>query len=231
MKKKVEFDEFAKNYRAEQDKHLSLTGDDSEYFARYKVHQLATWNPNLLSKANNILDFGCGDGLMSSYLAYYFNNSKVFGTDISEESVDIAKANYKNINFSMIAENHIDFPDNFFDIVCSAGVFHHIKHTEHHIWIAELMRVLKPGGICVIFEPNPLNPGTQYIFWNHPMEENAQMLWPWYTKKFLNPFGTIDMKFFSYFPGWLKKLRFLEPWLERVPFGGLYAAMLTKNTT
>ena len=231
MKNNAEFDKFAKEYRQEQDRNLLLTGDDSDYFARYKVHQFATWYPSLLTKASNILDFGCGDGLMSSYLAYYFNNAKVYGTDISAESITIAQQSYNNIHFSVTDEGgaQLDFADEFFDIVCSAGVFHHIPVSQHKLWINELVRVLKPGGICIIFEPNPLNPGTQYIFWRHPMEANAKMLWPWYAKSLLAPFGNITTKFFSYFPGWLKNLRVLEPWLEQIPLGGIYAAILEKK--
>jgi len=227
-KTQAEFDDFAEKYRSQQDQHLAATGDDSDYYAKYKVHKLASWKPQLLAKENNILDFGCGDGLMSYYLAYYFNRSKVHGIDISSESIEIAKSfNYKNIEFSAIT-NKIDFSDNYFDIICAAGVFHHIPPDEHKLWAKELIRVLKPGGICVIFELNPLNPGTQYIFWNHPMEKNAKMLWPWQTKKLFVNTGKTENKFFCYFPNWLKYFREYEPYFEKIPFGGLYACITEK---
>ena len=231
MKKnnKAEFDFYIENYRKEQDKHLWMTGDDSEYFARYKVHKLAAWNTHLLSRKNKILDFGCGDGLMSYYLAHYFNQSEVFGADISADSIEQAREMCPNVTFEVIDQG-LPYDDSYFDIVCAAGVFHHIPFSEHQHWIAELIRVTKPNGLIILFELNPLNPGTQYIFRNHPMEKNAKMLWPWYTKKLLAQVGKPLNQYLCYFPSWLSWFRFLEPFLETwCIFGGLYASSVLKK--
>ncbi len=228
MKKKVEFDEFVKDYRKKQDGYLSATGEDSDFFARYKVHLLATWLESELKEPNQILDFGCGDGLMTSYLAYYFNNSKVFGADISQYSIDLAKQAFPKLSFSCI-DSELEFKEESFDIVVAAGVFHHIPFCEHSFWINQMIRCLKPGGKLVIFEINPLNPGSQYIFRNNPMEDNAKMLFPWYTKKLLRVYGEVKTRFFCFFPGFLSHFRFLERYLEIVPLGGLYATLLTKK--
>lgn len=225
---KPEFDRFAKDYRAEQDKYLKLTGEDSDYYARYKVHKLVSWLPQEQSKENKILDFGCGDGLMTNYLAHYFNNSKISGVDISDESIRIARASYDNIDFKTI-ERKINVADNSYDIICSAGVFHHIKEQDHKHWISELTRVLKPGGICVIFESNPLNPGTQYLFWNHPMEKDSKMLKHWYTKGLLKKYGEVSTNHFCFFPKWFKFLRVFESLISWLPLGGLYACLLKKK--
>lgn len=226
---KVEFDEFVDDYRSKQDGHLWLTGESSEYFARYKVYKLATWITHLLNQNNNILDFGCGDGLMSYYLAYYFNNSTITGVDISETSINIAKKLYPKLTFLTI-KTYLPFQDKSFDIICAAGVFHHIPFDQHAFWISELFRVLKPNGRLVLFELNPCNPGTQYIFRTHPMEKNAKMLWPWYTKNLVKSYGLAVNKYFCFFPGWLKILRDLESRLENwCLFGGLYATILHKS--
>ena len=99
----------------------------------------------------------------------------------------------------------------------------------HEHFTKELNRVLKPNGILVIFELNPLNPGTQYIFKHAPMDANATMLTPWYTQKLLKPYGTSKLKFYGFFPHFLNKLRGTEKFLTKVPFGGLYASLLTKQ--
>lgn len=229
---KEEFDNFAQDYRDSQDKELALTGEDSDYFARYKVYKFVSWFPLLQQQSLRILDFGCGDGLMSRYLAYYFNNSKIVGVDISGESIAIAKKKYPNIDFFKI-ENKLCFEnkEELFDLIFVAGVFHHIPFDQHLKWVDELSCYVKPGGKLVIFELNPLNPGTQWIFFNHPMEKNAQMLKPWYaTKLFSNIVNsTLNIKYFCFFPGWLSWLRPIEPYLEWCFLGGLYSLIIQKN--
>lgn len=227
--KTPEFDEFAENYRQVQDEHLWLSGENSEYFAEYKVRQLLEWLPQLQNEAINILDFGCGDGLMSEYLRRYFLYARINGADISEKSIELARENFKGIEFSHISSSMLDFESNSFDLIVSAGVFHHIPGVEHFHWAEQLHRILKPGGVCVIFELNPLNPGTQYIFKTHPMEKNAKMLWPWQCKTTFKIFDATKILFYCFFPRWFKFLRPLESWFSKIPFGALYACLCYKN--
>lgn len=228
-KSKAEFDDFIEDYRKEQSQHLSIAGEDSEFFAKYKTHHLATSYPEMLGKNINILDFGCGDGLMTFYISKYFNNAKIFGTDISLESLKVAQMQCSSATFEHMEKNIIPFSDQTFDIVVSAGVFHHIPFEEHAHFIEEINRVLKPGGVAVYFELNPLNLGTCWIFYNHPMEVNAKMLQPLRWFDLLADKGTWKIDFLAFFPGWLADLRFLEPYLTKIPFGALYAVHLKKN--
>lgn len=72
----------------------------------------------------------------------------------------------------------------------------------------EIKRILKPDDKIILFELNPLNPGTQYIFKNDPIDFNAKMLTSWYAKKYvrkqdwsqLNIMGFIQ-KFYTGFAG------------------------------
>jgi SAM-dependent methyltransferase len=45
----------------------------------------------------------------------------------------------------------LDFPDGFFDTSVNIAVLHHIPNVSHVL--AELFRVLKPGGFCLVKEP------------------------------------------------------------------------------
>jgi SAM-dependent methyltransferase len=225
----AEFDEFAGDYRQAQDDYLWLSGETSEYFAEYKVRQLLEWLPQLQNEKLKILDFGCGDGLMTEYVRRYFLYAEIFGADVSAKSVELAAQNFKGIEFSHISTNQLAFAPNSFDLVLSAGVFHHIPEAERQHWAQQLHAVLKPGGICVIFELNPLNPGTQYIFNTHPMEKNAKMLLPWQCKKTFANFTKTRLKFYCFFPRWFKFLRPLERWLSKIPFSALYGCLCYKN--
>ena len=228
---KAEFDQFAKNYREVQTEgHGFLTGENSHYFARLKAEKLQEWLPSYFSGIpKNILDFGCGDGLMTEEINLKFPSTKMYGTDNSGESIEIAEKKHPHITFKTTTNNLHMFEKNMFEVIVCAGVFHHIQFSEHKDYISEITRVLKPGGVFVMFELNPLNPGTQYIFKNHPMEVNAKMLMPWYTKKLLSQYGKTTFKSYSFFPRIVSFLRPLEKYITKIPFGGLYAVILKKR--
>ncbi len=223
-----EFDQFATQYRQEQTKYLSPTGENSHYFAQLKAKKLKTWAAHYkIYNPQNILDFGCGDGLMSYEVKKIFKISQVFGIDPSYQSINIAQKNAPDCIFYASEDVLTLFKNEMFDIIYCAGVFHHIPFDQHDYYIQNLYQILKPGGILVLFELNPLNPGTQYIFNGHPMEKNATMLTPWYAKKITKLFYK-ETVFYCFFPKFLNFLRPIEKWLSKLPFGGLYGTISQK---
>lgn len=226
---KAEFDEFCQNYRKIVDENLWVSGETSEYFAEYKVRMLCEWFPEKINQNLKILDFGCGDGLMTEYIKRYFMYSKIYGADISQKSIIQARESFRGIDFSVIDGSYLPFEEREFDLVVAAGVFHHIQPIDQKPWVEEIHRVLKPGGTIVIFELNPLNLGTLYIFRNHPMEKNAKMLFPWRVEKLLSSFTQTTIKFYCFFPNWMKFLRPIERFISWLPLSGLYAGIARKN--
>lgn len=228
---KHEFDKFAKDYRTTHTTPLQLTGDSSTFFAKYKAEKLAEWLPTIFTGTpTSILDFGCGDGLMTHFVKQEFPTALVHGVDPSSESIKIAQEQYPELTFHVSGATLPFFNNEHFDVIYAAGVFHHIPFELHTHFIQELNRILKPGGILVIFELNPLNPGTQYIFKNTPMDADATMLTPWYTQKLVKAYGKPTLKFYAFFPHFLKKLRCMEKFLTKLPLGGLYASLVKKPT-
>ena len=224
-----EFDNYIDNYRNNLNHHCSPTGEKSDYFVRLKATKLQEWSLQYnLSHPTSILDFGCGDGAMAFEVKKLFPESSVFGVDPSEESITYANKIHSSILFAISGET-IPFESNSFEIIYAAGVFHHIPESLHYHYIQECIRVLKPNGILIIFELNPFNPGTRYIFNHNPIDVNATMLAHWYTKKLTLSFGYKETIFYCFFPHFLRFLRPLEKWLNRVPCGGLYGTIVQKK--
>ncbi len=65
---KPEFDAFAKDYSAELNRALAVTGESLEYYAEQRVLHLAQRLKSFGAKAANVLDFGCGTGTATPYL-------------------------------------------------------------------------------------------------------------------------------------------------------------------
>jgi ubiquinone/menaquinone biosynthesis C-methylase UbiE len=224
-----EFDDYAKNYEVILDKYLWLTGDNNTFFAEYKAKKLTEWYPTKVFESFKMLDFGCGIGTMTAFVKKEFSGAQVYGIDPSSESIKIAQKRYSDISFQTSHGTSIDFEDNFFDFVYAAGAFHHIPFSEHEAYKKELLRVLKPGGDFVLFELNPRNPGTRFIFNRSPIEKNAKMLQPQYAESFFKDFGPITTKYYSFYPNFLRWLRPTEKYMTKIPFGGLYACLAVKK--
>lgn len=105
-----------------------------------------------------ILDAGCGGGTYGLVLAR--NGNKVIGVDISQDSITAAHrfAEKEKLDFSPLKGDieRMPFRDEFFDICVCGFILHHLPGMSQTV--SELYRVLKPGGIITIIEPNGSNP-------------------------------------------------------------------------
>jgi ubiquinone/menaquinone biosynthesis C-methylase UbiE len=226
---KHEFDEHIAEYRKTMDNALSLSGEDSAFFARYKAEKLAQWFAPLLDEPITILDFGCGDGLMTLFVKSLFTKATVFGVDPSHDSIEKAQQSEDGITFMGTNGKDLPFQDQSFDLIYAAGVFHHIPFEEHEQQMREIYRVLKPGGQFVLFELNPLNPLTVITFKRNPIDKNARMMTSWYSKKLLKKYGNTRTVFYCFFPNIFSRLRSLESYIVKFPLGALYAVIMKKS--
>ncbi len=110
-------------------------------------------------KGKKILDYGCGDGTSSVFLAKH--GIEVVGIEISSVRIQNSKelAEKEGVKdrtsfFLMDAEN-TTFPDNYFDGILCAGVLHHLAIESA---FKEMARILKPEGSIICNEPLAYNP-------------------------------------------------------------------------
>ena len=76
---KQEFDSYIDNYRRNCDRVLIFSGESSNSIALYKAQKLQEWFPHLQDARIRLLDFGCGDGVMTAYVSKAFVNAKIIG--------------------------------------------------------------------------------------------------------------------------------------------------------
>ncbi len=232
---KAEFDRYIKDFRKNHDREMSLVGESSALMAEFKVIKLKEWIPHHMHNAKKVFDFGCGDGLMTAFMKQYFPKAEMLGVDPSSASIKIAQETYPEIHFSVnyVEKCDLEFENSSFDVSIAAGAFHHIPFKNHDGYMKEIFRTLKPNGTFVLFELNPYNPGTQFIFRRSPVEVNAKMLTPRYAtnllKKYCNANDKITRKYYFFFPHFLRFLRPLEKYLASCFLGGLYAIIVERK--
>jgi ubiquinone/menaquinone biosynthesis C-methylase UbiE len=113
------------------------------------------------------LDVGCCDGLWAKLMLEKFPDTKGFGIDHSQVAIDRAKNICPKGDFRVGSVYNLPWEKAEFDLVHSAETIEHLE--EPHMALAEMWRVLKPGGELIITAPN----------WN--AQEYEEHLWKWDT--------------------------------------------------
>jgi len=218
---KVDFDKFANQYENILDEQLDFFGEENSYFADYKIKLV---KETIGFEPKNILEFGCGIGRNLKFFSKYFPDAKVYGSDISSKSLDIAKEENPSVNLFLLNENEINNFTESFDLIFISCVFHHIKPDERKQAIKNIESMLTKNGAAYIFEHNPYNPVTRHIVNTCPWDTDAILLNMKESVDLMNYAGLeITEKNYSlFFPAALKALRPIENYLGKIPLGGQY---------
>ncbi|HEY5124819.1 MAG TPA: class I SAM-dependent methyltransferase [Ignavibacteria bacterium] len=224
---KVDFDHYAEDYDRVLAEDLSMFGEESRYFAEYKIKLV---REKLSDKPLNILDFGCGIGRNLKYFNKFFPEANISGCDISAKSIEIAQKNNPDSAFFILNDENIKKHINKFDLIFTSCVFHHIQPALRIDSMNQIDSMLKVKGIFFIFEHNPYNPVTRKIVKDCIWDEDAILL---NTKEMLAltegiGFKLKEMKYTLFFPAFLKLFRFSEKYLGSLPLGGQYYVMAEK---
>ncbi|HEX4564182.1 MAG TPA: class I SAM-dependent methyltransferase [Solirubrobacteraceae bacterium] len=107
-----------------------------------------------------VLDYGCGPGYLTTYLIANGAVS-VTGIDVSEGEIEQARAKAEHEGLApvtrfLVADAHAtEFPDDSFDLIVGDSILHHL---DMRVALAEIRRILRPGGRAVFMEPMWHNP-------------------------------------------------------------------------
>jgi len=224
----AEFDKFADEYYAALSAGIAVSGESPEYFSEYKIADIARIFRQFekpRSGSLRLLDFGAGVGNSVPYVHKHFPDSKLTCLDLSQRSLTVAEKRFPDgaeyVHFNGI---HIPFEPAAFDIAYAMVVFHHIPHEDHSTLLAQLLRVLRPGGSLFIFEHNPYNPLTVRLVKECAFDENARLITSGALRRNIlrAGFGSARTSYRVFFPHKLRALRVLEPALTWLPLGGQY---------
>jgi SAM-dependent methyltransferase len=104
----------------------------------------------LVTKRTRMLEIGTGRGGMLHLLRA--RGYDVQGVEISAERVAEAQGRFGDLPIQLTSGTALPFPDGSFDVVLSFDVFEHIRESDAHL--AEVRRVLRPGGWYLLQTPN-----------------------------------------------------------------------------
>ena len=139
-------DDLAEFYR---DKFVSNAVLDPRYFNpldRFDLRFARTmWVYDSVRRNSTLLDLGCGAGMLALLKR---KGVTLTGVDLSDECVAAARRN--GYDETVLAELHaLPFADASFDYIASLDVIGHIPREQKDAVLAEMKRVLRPGGVTM----------------------------------------------------------------------------------
>lgn len=127
-----------------------------------------------------VLDVGCGPGVMGHALRE--RGCDFWGVDPSSRMIEVAEATFSadpRARFQVGIATGLDFPDGFFDAVICMGVLERV--ADDGAALAEMVRVLKPGGTLIVTVPNRWSPA---LLWrDNVLYPVAAVIRPLYRKR------------------------------------------------
>jgi SAM-dependent methyltransferase len=115
-------------------------------------------------KVLRILELGCGIGQLACELKRLYPHAEVHATDISAPMVRYghwrATEQKAEVHFAQMPSEDMDFADKSFDLIVSHILFHEIPVPVIDKTLAEIHRMLRPGGTYVMWDFASTAPGA-----------------------------------------------------------------------
>jgi ubiquinone/menaquinone biosynthesis C-methylase UbiE len=135
----------------------------------YELPWLVEVFPFDKTRGRRVLEVGCGAG----YDAYEFcrNGASYTGIDITPQNIERTKKHLGLVGFEADIRlgdaEHLDFPDESFDLAFSNGVLHHIPDIRKGF--NEIYRILKPEGEfwLTLYNKNSVFYRLSVCLWGH----------------------------------------------------------------
>jgi SAM-dependent methyltransferase len=146
-------------------------GADPEY-----EEQLLPLVDRYLAGATRVLDVGCGEGQVARRVAG--TGAEVVGIDPTVAQLTVARERAGGPHYTLATADAMPLQDGAFDAALSCLVFEHLEPFEPAV--AEIARVLAPGGRFALFLNHPLlqAPGSGWVI-DHILDEQYWRVGPY----------------------------------------------------
>jgi SAM-dependent methyltransferase len=98
-----------------------------------------------------VLDFGCGAGRQLLQFTKNYPHWQMSGCDVDFDVIKFINRAYPQVDaYASSFDPPLKYADGTFDMLYSVSIFSHLSFADRALWLAELNRVLKPGGLALL---------------------------------------------------------------------------------
>ena len=218
------FDAYKDSYTGAVDDSISFSGLKTDFFVQVKADHILRLAAEHFSKTDHlrVIDIGCGVGNYHPLLGHHFGS--IAGVDVSSACIETARTNNPNVAYQAYDGDRLPYDSGSFDLAYTICVMHHVPPEAWPGFAAEMKRVLKPGGLALVFEHNPLNPFTMRAVNSCPFDKDAVLLKKSKTEELLHNagFNSVSSQFILTVPPRGAVLRAVDRLFSRLPLGAQY---------
>lgn len=220
----TEFDRFKDTYEAELDEVIRFSGQDRAFYTRAKARCILDIAQNHVGAPGELaaLDVGCGVGLTAAEVVGRFGS--VAGVDISSAMIERATERTPDVDYRVYDGIRLPYQDGTFDVVFTICVLHHVPLSSRPRFVAEMQRVLRPGGVALIGEHNPWNPLTRLAVYRCAFDRDARLLRLHESEELLRSshLDLLERRYILIAPSESPAVQRVERALASVPLGAQY---------
>jgi SAM-dependent methyltransferase len=122
-----------------------------------RAYDMALEIARVIPRGSEVLDVGCGNGFIAHHL------SAMLGVDVV--GIDLGSSAEAAIDYRRYDGDQFPVPDDSFDAVTLCYVLHHAQDVR--VVLSEMRRVLRDGGLAVIYEDIPQSWWDRGVCWIH----------------------------------------------------------------
>lgn len=121
------------------------------------------------------LDVGCGTGALAARLSA--RGYRMTGLDPSAGMLAVMRRRAPEVAAVNASGTAIPFDSNSFDLVLTVAALHHVADAgDVAATLAEMVRVLRPGGRLLVWDHNPRNPYWRSLMARVPQDTGSERL-------------------------------------------------------
>lgn len=156
----ADFDSLQEGYRDEVNRSIAFLGQDHQFFVEAKATSIVEVARRHLGEPGRLraLDVGCGVGLVDASLVGAFG--RLSGVDVAAGALEQARRRNPTVSYEAYDGERLPFADASFDLIFAVNVLHHVPPERREAFVNQMRRVVRSGGLGLLFEHNPINPLT-----------------------------------------------------------------------
>lgn len=218
------FDSYGESYDDVMKKSIGFMGQNHDYYTSAKAHHILDVLQRQFgnTKKLQVLDVGCGVGKTDGFLSPELG--KLTGVDVSSVSIEKARHQNPQVDYELYDGKNLPFANATFDAAFLICVLHHVFPAERNALLQDVRRVLKPGGVLLVFEHNPFNPLTRLAVARCEFDRDARLLFRKSSARLLREINTpvFEQRYILFLPFRLKWFCCIEKILRHFAAGAQY---------